>query len=360
MKKLNTVLLALIGVGISSTALAQQTAKEPGEWYLGARVGALSLDSDRQGIKENVLYQADDGFSTFAGGLEGGFMLTEFWETRLYYDYVQAGIDGAPGDLYGYSYGVDYLYHLNDNFYAGLGINATDVGDLTDAMVRATFGHRSFITDQVSWRVEAGAQRGWELDHTELFANVGLQVWFGEPTASDVQERPVVQPKQAQQTTQETVDSDGDGVIDSKDKCVNTPAEYSVDENGCVKYKNETVREELLVEFAFDSSKVPESAMSRIEDIADFMKKHSQLDITIHGHTDSVGEEDYNQWLSERRAKAVADILVNRFDVSGQRVSYKGHGESDPKVMEDSAADRQENRRIEAELKVVNRVPVER
>ncbi|MGM0480723.1 MAG: OmpA family protein [Pseudomonadota bacterium] len=359
MRKFNTVLLALIGVGISSTAVAQQTAKDPGQWYLGARVGGIALDSDRQGIKNNILYQADDGFNTFTGGLEAGYMFTQYWETRIYYDYLQAGIDGASGDLYGDSYGVDYLYHLNNNFYAGLGVNATDVGDLTDSMVRATFGHRSYIGDQLSWRVEAGAQRGWELDHTEFFANIGVQLWFGEPSADEVQQRPAVQPQQTQ-PEQQTVDSDGDGVIDSKDKCVNTPADYSVDENGCVMYENETIREELLVEFALNSSEVPDSAMSHIEEMADFMQEHSQLDITIHGHTDSTGEADYNQWLSERRAEAVADILVNRFGISGQRVAYKGHGESDLKVMENSAADRQKNRRIEAELKVINRVPVER
>ncbi|RUO72765.1 OmpA family protein [Idiomarina seosinensis] len=362
MKKLNTVLLALVSVGMTSVAMAQQSEKEPGEFYIGARLGALSLDSDRVGYKEGTLYPADSGFNTLDTGLEVGFMLTEYWETRIYYDYVQAGIDGAPGDLYGQSFGSDFLYHFNDMVYAGIGVNGTEVGDLSDAMVRATVGHREFINDDLSWRVEGGVQRGWELDHTEFFANIGLQLWFGEPTAVAPKQRPQVAPQPAQpaEPEPEPVDSDGDGVVDSKDNCVNTPMNYSVDANGCVKYKDETIREELLVEFDLNSSKVRESAMGEIEEMAMFMKDHPQLELTVHGHTDSTGEADYNQWLSERRAQSVADALVKRFGIAKNRVSYKGHGESQLKVKENSAADRQENRRIEAELKVVNRVPVKR
>lgn len=363
MNKLNTVLVALVGIGLTSPVLAQQTEKGTGEFYIGARIGAISLDSDRQGIKRGTVYPADSGFNTLDTGLEVGFMMTEHWESRIYYDYVQAGIDGTSGDLYGQSFGSDFLYHFNDDIYAGLGVNGTEVGDLADAMVRATVGHRGFINDDLSWRIEGGVQKGWELKHLEYFANIGVQLWFGEAQAPAPQPRPEVEPQPAaptEPTQPQPVDSDGDGVVDSKDDCVNTPADYSVDANGCVMYKDEVIREELLVEFDLNSSKVRESAMGEIEEMADFMEAHPQLDLTIHGHTDSTGEAKYNQWLSEKRAKSVADLLVNRFGIAANRVSSKGHGESQLKVEENSAADRQENRRIEAELKVVNRVPVER
>ena len=76
MKKLNAVLLALVSVGMTSTALAQQTEKEPGEFYIGARLGVLNLDSERTGYKQGTLYQADNGFNTLDTGVEVGFMLT--------------------------------------------------------------------------------------------------------------------------------------------------------------------------------------------------------------------------------------------------------------------------------------------
>ncbi|AVJ56574.1 OprF [Idiomarina sp. OT37-5b] len=364
MKKLNAVLLALVGVGMTSTAMAQQTQVEKNDIYVGARMGAFSADPDRVAVENNQFAPVDNGFSTLATGIEVGSMLTDAWEIRAYYEYLEADIEQG-GNAYGENVGADALYHFNDSIYAGLGVVSSDIGGIADKAIRATVGHRSFINDNLAWRIEAGGQKGTDEKYNEMFANFGVQWFFGGRDASpEPRQRPEVAPQPAQPEPQpepqQPVDSDGDGVIDSKDKCVNTPKDYSVDETGCVMYENEVIREELLVEFDLNSSKVRESAMGAIEEMANFMKEHPQLSITIHGHTDSTGEADYNQWLSERRAKSVGDVLIKRFGIAANRVDYKGHGESQPKVRENSAADRQENRRIEAELKVVNRVPVKR
>ena len=71
-----------------------------------------------------------------------------------------------------------------------------------------------------------------------------------------------------------------------------------MDENGCILYENETITEELLVEFDLNSSEIRSGERNDIDEMAEFMKEHPQLDITIHGHTDSTGEAEYNQWLS--------------------------------------------------------------
>lgn len=362
MKKLNTVLLALVSVGMTSVAMAQQTQVEENDIYVGARMGAFSADPERVAIDNNAFATVDNNFSTLATGLELGVMLSEAWELRAYYEYLEADLE-LGGSAYGKNYGTDALYHFNDTIYAGLGVVSSEIGGIADKGIRATVGHRSFINDNLAWRIEAGGQKGTDEKYNEMFANFGLQWFFGgRDTSPEPRQRPQVapQPTPAQPQQQQPVDSDGDGVVDSKDNCANTPANYSVDENGCVLYKDQTLREEMLVEFDFDSSRVRESAMGEIEDMANFMKEHPQLNITIHGHTDSVGPEDYNQWLSERRAKAVGDVMIKRFGINANRVSYKGHGESKPRTMGDSAAARQDNRRIEAELKIVNRVPVER
>lgn len=358
MKTLNLITISLLTAGLTAPVFAQQTEVEQNDFYLGARLGAFSADDDRVAVKNGQVFSVDDGFKTITSGVEAGMMFTEAWEARVYYDYMEADLVGA-GDAYGDSYGVDALYHFNNNFYAGLGLNNTEIGDVTDVAARVTLGHRSFITDNLAWRVEGGAQRGWEEDYTEMFANVGLQWFFGgRDTSPEPKARPEPRPEPQKAAPEpKSVDSDGDGVVDSKDKCANTPKNYSVDETGCILYENETITEELLVEFDLNSSSIRSGERSDIKDMAEFMKEHPQLDITIHGHTDSTGEAKYNQWLSERRAEAVANAFVKQHGIEKSRVDFKGHGESQPKVRENSAADRQENRRIEATLKVVNRVP---
>ena len=365
MKTLNLITLSLLTAGLTAPVFAQQTEVGQNDFYLGARLGVFAADSERVAVKNGQVFSVQDGLETITSGIEAGMMFTEAWEARIYYDYMDADLVGGGGS-YGDSYGVDALYHFNNSFYAGLGVNNTEIGDVTDVAARLTLGHRSFITDNLAWRIEGGAQRGWEEDYSEMFANVGLQWFFdGRDTSPEPRTRPEPRPEPQKAAPEpkpepKPVDSDGDGVVDSKDKCANTPKNYSVDETGCILYENETITEDLLVEFDLNSSQIREGAFSEIEDMADFMKEHPQLNITIHGHTDSSGEAEYNQWLSERRAESVANALVNRYGISKNRVDFKGHGESQPKVRENSAADRQDNRRIEATLKVINRVPKKR
>ena len=69
----------------------------------------------------------------------------------------------------------------------------------------------------------------------------------------------------------------------------------------------------------------------------------------IKGHTDDVGAEQYNQTLSERRASAVKNQLIN-FSVNSTRITTVGMGEYSPKVPNNSAANRSMNRRVEMEI----------
>ena len=110
----------------------------------------------------------------------------------------------------------------------------------------------------------------------------------------------------------------------------------------------ESVRVELDVKFDFDKAKVKEESYGDIESLANFMKQYPQTTTVVGGHTDSIGTDDYNQNLSERRANAVREVLVNQFGVDGERVDAVGYGESSPVVDNAIAADRAINRRVEA------------
>ncbi len=139
-------------------------------------------------------------------------------------------------------------------------------------------------------------------------------------------------------------DDDGDGVLNSMDKCPNTPRGHKVDADGC------SVLVNLQVNFAFDSYKVEGSYMPRIKEFADFMKSMPEYDAKIVGHTDGRGSRAYNQKLSENRANAVKDLIVSE-GVESSRVSSSGMGKDAPIATNDTAEGRAENRRIEAELK---------
>ena len=90
----------------------------------------------------------------------------------------------------------------------------------------------------------------------------------------------------------------------------------------------EVVRVELDVKFDFDKSRVREESYSDIKNLADFMQQYPQTTTVVEGHTDSVGTDQYNQRLSERRAEAVRNVLVNEYGVQGNRVNSVGYGES--------------------------------
>ncbi len=112
----------------------------------------------------------------------------------------------------------------------------------------------------------------------------------------------------------------------------------------------ETVRVELDVKFDFDKDRVKEESYGDIKNLADFMNQYPQTTTTVEGHTDSIGSDAYNQGLSERRANAVRNVLVNQYGVDGSRVNAVGYGKTRPVADNATEAGRAINRRVEAEV----------
>jgi len=112
----------------------------------------------------------------------------------------------------------------------------------------------------------------------------------------------------------------------------------------------EAVRVELDVKFDFDKAQVKDDSYGDIKNLADFMNQYPQTTTVVEGHTDSVGSDAYNQGLSERRANAVRDVLVNQYGVSGDRVNAVGYGEARPVADNATDSGRAINRRVEAEV----------
>lgn len=112
----------------------------------------------------------------------------------------------------------------------------------------------------------------------------------------------------------------------------------------------EAVRVELDVKFDFDKAQVKEQSLGDIGNLADFLKQYPQTNTVVEGHTDAIGTDAYNQALSERRANAVRDILVNEYGVGATRVDAVGYGESRPVADNSTEEGRAINRRVEAQV----------
>jgi OOP family OmpA-OmpF porin len=137
-------------------------------------------------------------------------------------------------------------------------------------------------------------------------------------------------------------DSDRDGVCDAYDKCPGTPAGYKVDADGCPI----TVTISMDIKFDFDKAVVKSEYLPEVEKVANFLNNHPGSTAVVEGHTDSRGNDDYNQKLSERRAVAVRDTLINSFGVDDSKVTAVGYGESRPIATNDTASGRAQNRRV--------------
>jgi OOP family OmpA-OmpF porin len=132
------------------------------------------------------------------------------------------------------------------------------------------------------------------------------------------------------------LDSDGDGVPDSRDKCPNTPKGVKVDANGCWVLKG----------VYFDSDKAVIKDPKVLDEVVVILKANPKLNGEVRGYTDSTASAEYNQQLSEARAKAVRDYFIKQ-GIAHERIRAKGFGETNPVASNDTVEGRAQNRRVE-------------
>lgn len=101
--------------------------------------------------------------------------------------------------------------------------------------------------------------------------------------------------------------------------------------------------------FDFDKSDLKTASYPELNRVLEYLKDGQIQKIAISGHTDSVGDDAYNQKLSERRAKAVMDYFLSR-GIAPERLSAVGYGEAQPRVPNDTKENRATNRRVEFQI----------
>lgn len=101
--------------------------------------------------------------------------------------------------------------------------------------------------------------------------------------------------------------------------------------------------------FEFDKWEIKESFLPELNTWVEFFHANPQVKAEIYGHTDSMGSAAYNQRLSEKRAQAVVNYLVDN-GVGMERLAARGFGESKPVANNDTQEGRQKNRRVEIQF----------
>jgi outer membrane protein OmpA-like peptidoglycan-associated protein len=370
MKK--SAFLALLAAGVLA-ASAAPAAQQP--WIVKGGVGYLMPKSSVGSVDfgtGKLEVDVDDGWGFV---FSVGYMFDEHWALELLgsgpfsHDITIKGAGEAETDLLPPT--VSALYYFNPGGrtrpYLGAGINFTEffnedpddlhlggsVGPAAAAGLDFMFDRHWFATLDLRWiyvdtEVKAdGSQKDYgHLQLNPLLASVMVGYRFGgrrqqlEAPAPAAAPAPVAAAAPVVAAAPEKCgDGDGDGVCDADDKCPNTPAGDKVDKFGC------SLVSRLTVYFDFDSAELRPESITELERVVRFMNDIPSSTALIEGHTDSIGTEEYNLALSDRRAKAVYDYLTSR-GVDPARLRSVGLGEANPVASNETAEGRQLNRRV--------------
>jgi OOP family OmpA-OmpF porin len=150
-------------------------------------------------------------------------------------------------------------------------------------------------------------------------------------------------------------DSDGDGLNDVEDKC---PQQAGILANsGCPEIKKEVIEKVTMaaknIFFQAASNQLTSSSFEPLDEVAQLLAKNPTARLNIEGHTDSTGSIQLNQQLSQSRADAVKNYLVQK-GIDPVRLNASGYGSSRPIVSNASPEGRRKNRRVELKLEGEN------
>ena len=325
----------LIGLAIASAfafsatvASADEIAYD-GAWYALPGVNVMHADSDLEAKPRSV-----------GGFLKFGKEISEHWDIQVGLSHNRADndLDGVSGKYRQTLFGVDALYLFSrDKFrpflLAGVGAarnnvdysaNGVDLGDKkTSWMANVGFGAQYLFNE--SFGLQADLRHVWsraefagssgDIDtHTvgNTYLNLGAIFRFGAPKPAPVVE-PTPEPVAAPEPAPEPVAEPAPAPVG--------PAEPA--------FEKVTLSSEVL--FGFDKDNLKEEGKAALNsDVVEKLKAHPEVELVlITGHTDRIGDANYNQKLSERRANTVKKYLVAQ-GIEESRLHAVGKGEAEP------------------------------
>ncbi len=391
MKTINTPLLAVVlsfsliwalSVNADETGSSvlekQSSAKEEAEWqsrwYGGMGIGISNLEPDSDGTP----YSIDDKRGK-GGRIYIGYDLFKRLSLEGYYSDLGESKLAPTGTIEYQDIGLSALYYLYKQGinHEGLGLFAkAGAGRMRN---QADVPYTRLNDYHLLWGggIEYAFENGFALrgdfdfyDKDSQFVTLSLMKRFGDikpPPEPEPEPAPVVP------VVVKEIDSDGDGVVDGKDKCPDTFRGAAVDADGCeLDSDNDGVVDRLDrcpdtvagakvdeygceikeivvlkgVYFDTDESVLTTKAQYTLQGVAEILHKNSEIIVDVVGHTDNRGTYDYNQQLSKLRAEAVRDYLID-LGISAERLKIKGFGYDRPASDNSTPEGRAINRRVE-------------
>jgi OmpA-OmpF porin, OOP family len=369
-------LFALIALSLASIGSAQ--AQDYSNWYIAPRIGAVIPDSDRE---------TDTSLFT---GIGIGYWSTpnfavDFEVTHNNADFENNSFrDGHEFENVGVGFAGRYFFGDAGNSWrpyvmGGLGFlrHAAISGNLLrptkvngwDPMVTVGGGVQHGFSDRLAFRAEIAGRYDRDNNSREFYtvddstgyfdviASVGLLINFGgggSVAPTEVRENPPTTPPP--QKSCRDLDDDNDGVNNCDDRCASTPAGTQVGPDGCPIDIKIDLRG---VNFKFDRPKKGEKniaptlqeptadSVAILDQAVDVLQRNPNMRVEVVGHTDAVGTDEYNQGLSERRARIVFDYLTSHGIDASRLSGPTGYGEARPIDTNDTKEGRARNRRTE-------------
>ena len=324
---------------LAAAAMAQSATAQDFDdrWYLTGGVGMNLQDSDRD--TKDVPF-ATIGFGKF---------ITPNWSIDGELNYQNPRFNNSELLFSQYGATIDARYHFikeGRNWwpYIRAGVGAQRVEEEFDAFPSVNSpGQREDTNltamlgvglqadyDRYAMRVEIGKRHAFDDTSVvsprsdnfgDVLGSVTLLVKLGDLATVVTPETPV-----AQQTCAD-LDDDGDGVNNCDDKCPNSAAGQAIGPDGCPVPLTIDLKG---VNFDFDRDTLRPDSIVILDEAVVILQKYPQLRFELAGHTDECGSDEYNQGLSERRARVVYDYLANAGIDAARMVGPSGYGESRP------------------------------
>ncbi|GAB3375831.1 OmpA family protein [Spongiibacter taiwanensis] len=356
----------LLGAAVAIAVAPGLATADEGKWYLNPAIGYQVFDGDRDLDPEAT---ALFGVEKEVGAGWGIELRATFADADHY-----RGNPARDAEVAGINLDVLRYYKMEGSKWTpysafGIGHAQADYEGLANdvyTQLNVGGGLRYALSEAWSLRGDARYFYGTDNETGDGIVSLGLSYAFGgaapapapapaAPADSDadgvpdsVDQCPATPAGVAVDARGCALDKDGDGVPNYRDKCPNTPAGRKVDQFGCKYVLKQTESIKLEINFALDSDAIPAAYRGELEKVASFMKKYGGVKAVIEGHADSTGAAAYNKQLSQRRADAVRNALIQGYGIEPNRLSAVGYGEERPVASNSTAEGRKANRRVVA------------